>query len=177
MTRRKVRLRLSVEAPEGEEDVVVTASSDGHAFSVERRGSTSTAELASLPDGRLSLLFGDGRQLCARPKPSEGAMCLSTPRGTRHVPIVDPRRHRAGSQDAGIETGREEVIALMPGRVLEVSAKEGENVAAGAVLLVLEAMKMEHQMVARDVGVVTKVRVEVGQMVDPDEILVVVEAE
>ena len=34
---------------------------------------------------------------------------------------------------------------------------------------------MEHQMIARDVGVVQQVRVEVGQMVDPDEVLIVVE--
>jgi biotin carboxyl carrier protein len=35
---------------------------------------------------------------------------------------------------------------------------------------------MEHQMVAHAPGVVQEVRVEVGQMVDPDEVLIVVEA-
>jgi biotin carboxyl carrier protein len=34
---------------------------------------------------------------------------------------------------------------------------------------------MEHQMTARAPGMVTRVRVEVGQMVDPDEVLIVVE--
>ena len=48
--------------------------------------------------------------------------------------------------------------------------------AEGAVLLVLEAMKMEHQLVAHASGVVSEVRVKVGQMVDPDEVLVVLEA-
>jgi propionyl-CoA carboxylase alpha chain len=45
------------------------------------------------------------------------------------------------------------------------------------VLLVLEAMKMEHEMTAHADGVVRDVRVEVGQMVDPDAVLVVVEAD
>ncbi len=66
-------------------------------------------------------------------------------------------------------------LAPMTGIIREVRVKEGDQVEKGTILLVLEAMKMEHQMVARDVGVVKQVRVEVGQMVDPDEILVVVE--
>jgi biotin carboxyl carrier protein len=45
------------------------------------------------------------------------------------------------------------------------------------VLLVLEAMKMEHPLVAHAAGRVREVRVVVGQMVDPDEMLVVVDAE
>jgi biotin carboxyl carrier protein len=63
----------------------------------------------------------------------------------------------------------------MTGIIRDVRVKEGDRVEKGTILLVLEAMKMEHQMVARDVGVVKQVRVEVGQMVDPDEVLVVVE--
>ena len=45
----------------------------------------------------------------------------------------------------------------------------------GTVLLVLEAMKMEHEMIAREPGVVREIRVEVGQMVDPDAVLIVVD--
>jgi propionyl-CoA carboxylase alpha chain len=67
-------------------------------------------------------------------------------------------------------------LAPMTGIIREVRVAVGDRVEKGTVLLVLEAMKMEHQMTARDVGVVKQVRVEVGQMVDPDEILVIVEA-
>ena len=45
------------------------------------------------------------------------------------------------------------------------------------MLLVLEAMKMEHQLVAYAPAVVKEVRVEVGQMVDPDAVLIVLEAD
>jgi biotin carboxyl carrier protein len=41
----------------------------------------------------------------------------------------------------------------------------------------LEAMKMEHRLLAQAAGVVTQVRVREGQMVDPDDVLVVVAAE
>jgi biotin carboxyl carrier protein len=63
----------------------------------------------------------------------------------------------------------------MTGVVREVRVQPGQRVAAGDVLLVLEAMKMEHPMVVQVPGVVREVRVVAGQMVDPDEVLVVVD--
>ncbi len=68
-------------------------------------------------------------------------------------------------------------VAPMTGVVRAVHVAVGDRVAKGTVLLVLEAMKMEHEMVAQADGVVQEVRVEVGQMVDPDVVLVVVEAD
>ena len=64
--------------------------------------------------------------------------------------------------------------APMTGRVVEVEVSEGDRVKTGDTLVVLEAMKMEHQFHAHADGVVQAVRVEAGQMVDPDEVLVVV---
>jgi propionyl-CoA carboxylase alpha chain len=68
-------------------------------------------------------------------------------------------------------------VAPMTGVIREVRVAVGERVAEGSVMLILEAMKMEHEMVAHAAGVVTEVRVEVGQMVDPDAVLIVVEPE
>jgi acetyl-CoA carboxylase biotin carboxylase subunit len=82
------------------------------------------------------------------------------------VPRLPPRR---ADQLAG------GCLAPMTGVVREIRVAVGDSVEAGAVMLVLEAMKMEHEMVAHTAGVVTEVRVEVGQMVDPDTVLVVVE--
>jgi len=66
--------------------------------------------------------------------------------------------------------------APMTGVVRDLRVAVGDRVDKGAVLIVLEAMKMEHEIVAQADGVVTDVRVEVGQMVDPDMVLIVVEA-
>ena len=52
---------------------------------------------------------------------------------------------------------------------------EGDRVEAGTPLVVLEAMKMEHRLEAQAGGVVKSVRARPGQMVDPDEVLVVVD--
>ena len=64
--------------------------------------------------------------------------------------------------------------APMTGKVIEVMVAEGDRVEAGDTLVVLEAMKMEHRLRAEADGVVEAVHVEVGQMVDPDMVLVVI---
>ncbi|MBX3027201.1 ATP-grasp domain-containing protein [bacterium] len=67
-------------------------------------------------------------------------------------------------------------LAPMPGIVRQVLVKPGDRVEKGTVMVVLEAMKMEHPLTANAPATVTAVRVEVGQMVDPDAVMVVLEA-
>jgi biotin carboxyl carrier protein len=66
-------------------------------------------------------------------------------------------------------------VAPMTGVIRQVNVSVGDVVEEGTVLLVLEAMKMEHQLVAHARGVVKEIRVEVGQMVDPDDVLIILE--
>jgi acetyl/propionyl-CoA carboxylase alpha subunit len=68
------------------------------------------------------------------------------------------------------------LIAPMPGTVVRVEAEVGQDVAAGTTIVVIEAMKMEHQIRAPGDGTVTELRVDVGSQVDTGEILAVVEA-
>ena len=63
----------------------------------------------------------------------------------------------------------------MPGVVVAVAVDEGQEVAAGTVLVTVEAMKMEHRVTAAKAGTVTEVRVVTGQQVDADQVLVVLE--
>jgi acetyl/propionyl-CoA carboxylase alpha subunit len=66
------------------------------------------------------------------------------------------------------------LVAPMPGRVVKVLVDEGQEVAAGSPLVVLEAMKMEHTVRASDAGVVRALHVVVGDQVDADRLLAVV---
>jgi len=63
----------------------------------------------------------------------------------------------------------------MPGHVLDVRAVPGCEVAAGAVLVVLEAMKMEHSMAAPWAGLVKTVAVKPGDRVEEGADLVLLE--
>ncbi|HLL25132.1 MAG TPA: biotin carboxylase N-terminal domain-containing protein [Kofleriaceae bacterium] len=66
------------------------------------------------------------------------------------------------------------LVAPMPGKVVKVLVGNGEEVAAGAALVVLEAMKMEHTVRATSGGVVRALHVAVGDQVDADRLLAVV---
>lgn len=66
-------------------------------------------------------------------------------------------------------------IAPMPGTVVRVSVAQGDVVEAGAELLVLEAMKMEHRVLATNAGTVTELLVEQAQQVNAGDVLAVVE--
>ena len=68
-----------------------------------------------------------------------------------------------------------ELVAPMPGRVRRVLVREGERVERGAVLLALEAMKMEHAIRAPRDGVVARLHVGEGALVDAGTELVELE--
>jgi propionyl-CoA carboxylase alpha chain len=67
-------------------------------------------------------------------------------------------------------------VSPLPGRVIAVHVEPGDVVADGMVLLVIEAMKMEHTITAHSDAVVTEVRFAVGDRVDAGELLVVLDA-
>ena len=68
----------------------------------------------------------------------------------------------------------EEVVAPMPGKVLQLKVKEGDSVKEGDALLVLEAMKMENEIVANTSGNIKKVNVAANDMVDTGAVLLVI---
>jgi acetyl-CoA/propionyl-CoA carboxylase biotin carboxyl carrier protein len=78
----------------------------------------------------------------------------------------------AARHDEAAEGGT--LTAPMPGTVTVVHVVEGEKVAAGQALLVVEAMKMEHPITAPVDGVVSAVHVTAGQAVAMDAALAVV---
>ena len=65
--------------------------------------------------------------------------------------------------------------APVPGRIVAVSVAVGDVVEEGQVLVVLEAMKMEHTIRASGPATVTEVRVATGDQVDARQVLVVLE--
>jgi 3-methylcrotonyl-CoA carboxylase alpha subunit len=69
-----------------------------------------------------------------------------------------------------------DILAPMPGKVIAVDVAEGDSVAAGQRLLVLEAMKMEHALTAPFDGTVAELSVSEGSQVQVEALLVRVEA-
>lgn len=66
------------------------------------------------------------------------------------------------------------VLAPMPGSILNVNVSVGASVKAGDVLMVLEAMKMENEIVAPCDGVIKQLPVTKGSTVNTDDVLAVI---
>lgn len=68
----------------------------------------------------------------------------------------------------------EKVEAPMPGNIMKINVKVGDTVAEGDVLIVLEAMKMENDIVSPKAGKVTSVTVQQGATVNTGDVLVTI---
>jgi acetyl-CoA/propionyl-CoA carboxylase biotin carboxyl carrier protein len=86
-----------------------------------------------------------------------------------------PRGGDDGDDSSAVTADGEVVSAEMQGTILEVNIEEGDTVAAGDVICVLEAMKMENDVIAETGGTVTEVAIGEGDSVDQGDPLVVLE--
>ncbi len=68
----------------------------------------------------------------------------------------------------------EEIKAPMPGKVLKINVSEGDSVNEGDTVLILEAMKMENEIIANTSGKVKKLSVSVNDMVETDDALLII---
>ena len=73
--------------------------------------------------------------------------------------------------NTGASVGGTPVKAPMPGKILDVKVSQGQNVKRGDVLMVLEAMKMENEIVAPEDGTVASVQVSSGSVVETGDVL------
>ncbi len=102
--------------------------------------------------------------------PDESA--IPAPKHTPPKPIIKAQSAPAAAKVEPVITGGT-IIAPMPGTVLHVEVNVGDAVIKGQTLLILEAMKMENEIMAPADGVVHELNVTKGVSVNAGEILVV----
>ena len=96
-------------------------------------------------------------------------------RGRRfRADVVDERTRviREMTGGAGVAAGPRPIVAPMPGMVVKVEVEEGEEVAAGQGVVIVEAMKMENELKADAPARVERIHVQEGEAVDKDQLLV-----
>lgn len=101
--------------------------------------------------------------------------------GSTAVPVAAPKAVSAAPKAAAPAApkaaapagaqGGVKVNAPMPGKILGVKANPGQAVKKGDVILILEAMKMENEVVAPSDGTVASINVSVGDMVESGDVL------
>ena len=92
-----------------------------------------------------------------------------SPKVAKPQPAANPKPAQVSPDSSG---GGGSIVAPMPGTVLRVAVAPGDKVSKGQTLLVLEAMKMENEIMAPADGVVQDVNVSQGVSVNAGEILI-----
>ena len=152
-----------------DEGARVRATVDGRSYEVD----------VHEPETGIYLLMIGGQVYECRVESGEGAArALSEVHvggAAYEVALTDPKRLR-GARGAGAEaSGRAQVVASMPGKVVRVMVEAGAPVAAGDGLVVVEAMKMQNELKSPKGGTVVEVRAVEGATVKAGDVLVVVE--
>jgi acetyl-CoA/propionyl-CoA carboxylase biotin carboxyl carrier protein len=139
------------------------------------------ARAAELEDGRL-LMAGDA----AGPSLRESVRSIEVDGRRFEVRVLRPepgyaelarRRRERGRGRGGAGPGRDAVVSPMQGTVLAVEVADGDEVEAGQVLCIVEAMKMENEVHAHRAGRVTELSVAPGQPVKTGQVICVVTAD
>ena len=112
-------------------------------------------------------------------KKSGKAVTLEINGEERAVEWVRVRKQEVVKSATGASPGgpkvRGGVYPPMPGKITELRVKVGDSVKEGDTICILEAMKMFNELKSSSTGSVKEVNVEVGSMVTPDDLLVLIE--
>ncbi len=157
--------RQTVAFTVGERPVEITAVGEAEGWRLEGVGPGVRVRCGRLEEGRY-WIERDGLRSVFVARIDERAVELVLGGRTARFPF-------AGLADRPGEEGEAEAlfVAPLPGRVVAVAAAAGEIVEKGAVLLVVEAMKMEQKLEAPRRGRIAAVHVEVGEQVEEGAVL------
>jgi len=166
-------MKLHIEFDGKMRAVELTRAGSGGRWRCVIDGREIEADAVEINPGVFSILIGGGA-FEARVEPFAGKLRVHVD-GKEYLAVIqDPRRWRRGDGVAAESQGRQQVIAPMPGKIVRVLVKSGEEVEAGQGIVVVEAMKMQNAVRSPKSGTVERVLVAEGQAVNAGDVLAVV---
>jgi biotin carboxyl carrier protein len=137
---------------------------DGGLYSVELEGEPSS--------GKIQVKVNERKRVI------ESANLFSTKISTREKSVAEGTKEKLAVEGekgerefSGAQKG---VLAPLPGKVVAVKVNKGDEVKSGDVVVILEAMKMENEIVSNFQGKISDIRVKEGDTVDAEDVLVVI---
>ena len=157
-------------------ELIVLRGGEESRVEVEEKGQTYLLRIgersyvvdSAATNGSVRSLVIEGRQFEVSVRRRNASKYTVSHQGSiDEVQVLDPLSYLA-EQGSGRQKreGPHQILAYMPGRVVEILVKEGESVQPGQGLIVLEAMKMENEIQAEHEGVVKRTFVTAGQPVE-----------
>jgi biotin carboxyl carrier protein len=129
----------------------------------------------TLEHGAVSMLV-DGESYSLEFEEHEDEVSVLVKSQVVRIDVADERRRRLRAVSAAFTAeGKQTIVAPMPGKLVKVLVKVGDEVAEGQGLVVVEAMKMENELKSPKAGKVVEILAAEGAPVETNAKLVVVE--
>ena len=169
-------MKLSFAIDEVEREIVLEErKNNNYIFSIDE--STYPLEIINLFDNEIEFKYQDFIHRAFISRAKDGISTISfngIDYSIERTDIINNLKvydnHEGGS-------GANNLCSPMPGKVIKVNVKAGDKVTTGKVLLIVEAMKMENNIIATEEAIVEKILVKEGDMVDANAQLVFLNSE
>ena len=140
-------------------------------------GSTYSVDFETVSGQPVFTMLMDGKSYEAYVYPVDGSWQVLL-HGRQYLATVEDereRRLRAATGDNIAERGEYHLRAPMPGLIVALPVREGQQVEKGDVLVILESMKMQNELKAPRAGTVGRIRVKTGESVEQRQTLLSVQ--
>ena len=170
-------MKYIVRVPGREYQVEIAGDGPGYRITID--GRSFQVDASNLGDDALLNMILDNESHLAHTRVADarrGLVDVSIAGKYRRLEVLDElaaARAHAADKD---HQGRFVLAAPMPGLVVALLVKPGDTVQVGQPLVVMEAMKMQNELVSEAPGVVREVRVRLQQAVESGTELVVIES-
>jgi biotin carboxyl carrier protein len=153
---------------------VVELEREASGYRVKLDGQPVEADAAQIAPNTISILL-DGQAFEVHVTPShDGTIKLQSGPHEFTAELQDPRAWLGRKQGSAEAQGRQQIVAPMPGKVIRLLVKIGDQVEVGQGLVVVEAMKMQNEIRSSKTGKVERLAVKDGQNVNAGDVLCVV---
>ncbi len=150
---------------------------DGNILKVEVDGKIYEVDLLHTSDGTFSILEGgNSYNIELVPGSQQKKYTAHTLYDTYDITIIDAEsRYLNNRNPNGAASKSKTISSPMPGKVVRIMVKEGDIIKEGETAIVISAMKMESEYKAPANGMVKKINVAEGEVVQSDQILIELE--
>lgn len=155
----------------GDEEITLIVYYEKTGFRLSFPSGELTVSGTLRPDGSIEATLGDHKLSAAVAAVGSKLVVMRAGQQVDIVRVIDDFENTSSESGAGV------VTAPMPGKVIQLYAETGATVAKGDPLIVMEAMKMEHTLVAAADGVITDIFHEIGDQVDEETLLISIDVE
>jgi biotin carboxyl carrier protein len=145
--------------------------------SVIINGTPRTIDYQTLKQGASCSLLVDGKNYEPTVYQENGGWEVLIKGSRFNIQVEDERerRLRLAAGESSLPQGRFILNSPMPGMVIDIPVKEGDQVSEGDVLVVLESMKMQNELIAPRDGVISNIQAKVNANVERKEALLTLE--